>query len=100
NYYVAAANEFGDDIYNKRFYLVHNCNEALSVVFDFTPVVGGAKGLGEAYYGKDLVTEEDLAWWQRCIAAGAIIPGAGPALKRISKAAKIVSKKERVFLKN
>lgn len=96
NYYVAAANEFGDNIYNKRFYLVHNCSHGLSIALDFSPV-GGVKGVGEAFYGKDLVTQDDLAWWERCLAAGTIIPGAGPALKRIAKAAKTVSKDEKIL---
>ena len=93
NYYVAAATEFGENHLFKRFYKVHNCSAGL----DFVPVVGGAKGLGEALVGKDLITQEDLAWWQRCIAVGTIVPGAGPALKRLANGIKVVSKDQKVL---
>lgn len=48
----------------------------LSVGLDFIPVVGTAKGLIEAITGKDLVTGEELALWERALG---VIPFAGAA---------------------
>nr|WP_301290465.1 RHS repeat-associated core domain-containing protein [Paenibacillus sp. 1781tsa1] len=38
---------------------------ALGTVLDFTPVVGNVKGIIEAITGRDLVTGEKLAWYER-----------------------------------
>ncbi len=49
----------------------------LSLLIDFIPVVGTAKGLHEAWTGKDAITGEDLAWYERVLG---VVPIAGGAL--------------------
>ena len=48
----------------------------LSLVIDFIPVVGDAKGLVEAATGRDLLTGEELADWERAVGLIGLIPGA------------------------
>ena len=38
---------------------------AFSMALDFVPVVGNVKGVIEAVTGRDLITGEKLAWWER-----------------------------------
>lgn len=51
----------------------------LSFGLEFVPVVGTGKGIIEAFTGRDLVTGEELAWWERMLGVvpigGALIGG-------------------------
>ncbi|WP_246118837.1 colicin E5-related ribonuclease, partial [Alkalibacillus haloalkaliphilus] len=49
--------------------------EHVSLGADLTPYIGNAKGVIEGISGKDLITEEELAWWQRAFGF------TGPVLK-------------------
>ena len=46
-----------------------------STVLDFVPVVGNLKSLGEAFTGKDMITEEELSVTQRALSLLGGIPG-------------------------
>jgi hypothetical protein len=48
----------------------------LSIVLDFVPVVGTIKGVFESITGRDLVTGEELSWWERALG---IVPFLGVA---------------------
>lgn len=50
---------------------------ALSMVLDFIPVVGTAKGVVEAITGRDLLTGQELAWWERALGVVPILAGLG-----------------------
>lgn len=52
----------------------------LSLVLDFLPIVGTGKGLIEAVTGRDLLTGEELAEWERALGFLPILGGLG-ALK-------------------
>ena len=39
----------------------------ISIGLDFIPGVGTVKGLIEAITGEDLITEQELAWWERLL---------------------------------
>ena len=86
NYYVAPPSVFEESA-EERFYKVHNC----SLVLDFSPA-GGVKGVTEAILGKDIITQDELAIWERFLAAGTVVPGVGPIAKKIGKAAKDLAK--------
>ncbi len=47
----------------------------LSLVLDFVPVVGTVKGLIEALTGRDLLTGQELAWWERALGILPIVGG-------------------------
>jgi|GEM_PF-2744221 len=47
-----------------------------SIALDFVPVVGDIKGLAEAVTGRDLLTGEELAGWERVAGVIGVIPGA------------------------
>lgn len=52
----------------------------LSLGLDFIPGVGTAKGIIEAITGRDLITGQELTWWERVLGivpvAGAVVGGA------------------------
>lgn len=48
---------------------------ALSLVLDFVPVVGTAKGLIEGVIGRDLLTGQELAPWERALGVLPLIGG-------------------------
>lgn len=50
---------------------------ALSMVLDFIPVIGTAKGAIEAITGRDLLTGHELAWWERALGVVPILAGLG-----------------------
>ncbi|WP_222126838.1 pre-toxin TG domain-containing protein, partial [Paenibacillus xylanexedens] len=56
---------------------------ALGTVLDFLPVVGNVKGIIEAITGRDLLTGEKLAWYERGLAV------LGPLGKGANKAASL-----------
>ena len=58
----------------------------LSLIIDFIPVVGDGKGLIEAYTGRDLLTGEELADWERAIGVIGLIPG-GDLLRLVGRGA-------------
>lgn len=43
-----------------------------SLLLDFVPVVGTAKGVVEAILGRDLLTGQELSWWERGLG---VLPG-------------------------
>jgi hypothetical protein len=47
----------------------------LSLLLDFIPVVGTGKGLIEALTGRDLITGQELAWWERALGVVPVIGG-------------------------
>jgi len=60
-----------------------------SMTLDLPPVVGTVKGVMEAFTGKDLVTGEELAWWERVLGIVPVlggVAGAAGALSRGSRA--------------
>ncbi|MDB9516438.1 pre-toxin TG domain-containing protein [Roseofilum reptotaenium CS-1145] len=59
----------------------------LSLMLDFSPI-GYAKGLLEAVVGRDILTGEKLAWWQRALNT---VPG-GKGVGTAAKAAKAIDK--------
>jgi len=63
----------------------------VSVGLDFVPGIGTAKGILEAITGKDLITGEELAWWERALGivplAGAADGAAATAVRRLDRAA-------------
>lgn len=50
----------------------------LSFGLDLVPFVGTVKGVVEAFTGRDVVTGEKLAWWERALG---VVPFARPAAK-------------------
>ncbi|UZN02111.1 pre-toxin TG domain-containing protein [Cellulomonas sp. S1-8] len=48
---------------------------ALSMVLDFVPVVGTVKGLVEAATGRDLLTGQELAAWERALGVLPVVGG-------------------------
>ena len=46
-----------------------------SSALDFVPVVGNVKSLGELFIGKDLITGEELSYFERGISLLGVIPG-------------------------
>lgn len=48
---------------------------ALSLVLDFVPIVGTAKGIAEAVTGRDLLTGEELAAWERALGVLPVLGG-------------------------
>ncbi len=47
----------------------------LSLVLDFTPVIGTGKGLVQAVTGRDLLTGEELAAWERALGVLPLVGG-------------------------
>jgi len=65
---------------------------ALSLVLDFVPFVGTAKGAIEAFTGKDLLTGEELAPWERALGVLPFVGGLaalGAVARRLDDAADI-----------
>ncbi|MEF2969293.1 RHS repeat-associated core domain-containing protein [Paenibacillus sp. M1] len=56
----------------------------VSIALDFVPVIGNAKGIVEAITGRDLITGEKLAAWERLLAI------AGPLGKTVRNGAKVL----------
>ena len=46
-----------------------------SSALDFVPVVGNVKSLGELFIGKDLITGEELSYFERGMSLLGVIPG-------------------------
>jgi RHS repeat-associated protein len=59
----------------------------VSTALDFTPGIGTAKGLIEAFTGKDMVTGEKLSPWERALGIIPIIGKIGRGAKAIGKIA-------------
>jgi hypothetical protein len=51
----------------------------LSLVLDFVPIVGDAKGIAEAFTGRDLLTGEQLEPWERALGLIPLLPVADAA---------------------
>lgn len=58
----------------------------LSMALDFMPVIGTIKGVAEAITGRDLVTGQELAWWERLLGVVPVLGGAAGALGAVSRA--------------
>lgn len=61
----------------------------LSLLLDFLPVVGTGKGIVEAVTGRDLVTGEELAWWERALGVVPVVGGLA-AVGSVARAADTV----------
>lgn len=59
----------------------------LSMLLDFAPGIGTAKGLAEAVTGKDLVTGQELEWWERLLGIVPILGGLLGAAGSLAKGA-------------
>ncbi len=53
--------------YDYSGWTVNDVKQISDIGLDFVPLVGDIKGIGEALYGKSLVTGEKLAWWERAL---------------------------------
>ncbi|MFD0598974.1 pre-toxin TG domain-containing protein [Catellatospora coxensis] len=58
----------------------------LSIGLDFVPVVGTVKGVIEAITGKDLITGQELAWWERLLGIVPVVGGIAGVAAGISRA--------------
>ncbi|HUF52782.1 MAG TPA: pre-toxin TG domain-containing protein [Dehalococcoidia bacterium] len=59
-----------------------------SLLLDLLPLVGGVKGVIELYTGRDMVTKEDLAWWEQMltlVSLGMDAAGAGGKIARLAR---------------
>lgn len=54
---------------------------ALSIVLDFVPFVGTAKGIAEGVIGRDLLTGQELAGWERALGVLPFVGAAAPLLR-------------------
>jgi hypothetical protein len=61
---------------------------ALSIILDFVPFVGTAKGVVEAVTGRDLITGQELAWWERGLGIIPVVGGVA-AIAGVRKLGKI-----------
>jgi len=59
----------------------------LSIMLDFLPGIGTAKGVVEAVTGEDLVTGQELEWWERMLGVLPLLGGLVGAIAAISKLA-------------
>jgi hypothetical protein len=59
----------------------------LSIMLDFLPGIGTAKGIAEAVTGEDLVTGQELEWWERALGVLPLLGGLVGAIAAISKLA-------------
>lgn len=66
-----------------------NPDQVLSTITDFTPIIGQGKGVIDAVTGKDLITKEELAGWQRGLSIAGIIP-VGKVLDKAGDVVKVV----------
>lgn len=48
---------------------------SLSLLLDVLPVVGTAKGVAEAVTGRDLLTGQELSWWERALGVVPVVGG-------------------------
>ncbi|MEU7820823.1 pre-toxin TG domain-containing protein [Catellatospora sp. NPDC049133] len=62
----------------------------LSIGLDFVPVVGTVKGVIEAITGKDLITGQELAWWERLLGIVPVVGGIAGVAAGISKGARAI----------
>ncbi|HEX6684218.1 MAG TPA: pre-toxin TG domain-containing protein [Candidatus Limnocylindrales bacterium] len=62
----------------------------LSVALDFVPVVGTVKGVIEAVTGRDLITGQELAWWERLLGIVPIVGGAAGVIGAASRGSRAV----------
>ncbi|MEV4417451.1 pre-toxin TG domain-containing protein [Catellatospora sp. NPDC049609] len=62
----------------------------LSVGLDFVPGVGTVKGVIEAITGKDLITGQELAWWERLLGIVPVIGGAAGVAAAIAKGGRAI----------
>lgn len=60
----------------------------LSMALDFVPGVGTAKGIVEAVTGRDLVTGQELAWWERLLGVVPVLGGLAGAAGSLSRGAR------------
>jgi hypothetical protein len=59
----------------------------LSIMLDFLPGIGTAKGIVEAVTGEDLVTGQELEWWERVLGVLPVLGGLVGAIAAVSKVA-------------
>lgn len=62
----------------------------ISLTLDFLPGVGTVKGIIEAITGRDLVTGQELAWWERALGVVPVVgglAGTAAAASRLGRAA-------------
>ena len=62
----------------------------LSMALDFVPGVGTAKGIAEAITGRDLITGQELAWWERVLGIVPVLGGVAGAAGALSRGARAV----------
>ena len=62
----------------------------LSLLLDFVPVVGTGKGIVEAVTGRDLVTGQELSWWERALGIVPVVGGL-TAVAGVTRAADAIS---------
>lgn len=62
----------------------------LSVALDFVPVVGTVKGVIEAVTGRDLITGQELAWWERMLGIVPVVGGAAGVIGAASRGSRAV----------
>ncbi len=68
---------------------------ALSLILDFLPVIGTVKGVIEGITGSDLITGQELSWWERVLGVVPVI-GAVAAAAAVAKAARAASEAAKV----
>ena len=61
---------------------------ALSMALDFVPVVGTIKGVIEAVTGRDLITGQELEWWERLLGVVPVLGGAAGVVGSVSRGAR------------
>lgn len=59
----------------------------LSMALDFVPGVGTVKGVIEAVTGRDLITGQELQWWERLLGIVPVLGGAAGAVGALSRGA-------------
>ncbi len=57
----------------------------VSIGLDFVPGIGTAKGILEAISGKDLITGDELAWWERALGIVPLVGGAVGAAGAVAR---------------
>jgi len=65
---------------------------AANIATDFIPIIGELKDLYRAIKGRDPVTGEKLAWWERVLAFIGAIPLLGKVMKATSRFGKLLSR--------
>ncbi|HXY38995.1 MAG TPA: pre-toxin TG domain-containing protein [Vicinamibacteria bacterium] len=67
-----------------------------SALVNLVPMIGTAKGAIEAFTGKDMVTGEHLAWWERGLNIVAVIPTPEGEAAEASKVVQAMEAMEKV----